>query len=262
MEVTQRSDAATPSTSAVASWATMSLILLVWFVCCVLNVADRPVVREEGRWCVAGIRMLHTGQWILPDYPGCQFTDRPPGTSWCMAASIVALDRLAGQQTPFAELDGSPLAMRMPSLLATLAMAWLLAWFTQRYLSPNFALWSAVGYLCMMQVIEFARQGETDALLTFAIAGSLLLDFHAHATRSICWSIAAWLLVAFGILLKGPQALLYLVRHSSFGQSRHETRASCFGWAMSLDWHVPPASSDGTPIGRASPAVRKKPSRF
>jgi 4-amino-4-deoxy-L-arabinose transferase-like glycosyltransferase len=63
----------------------------------------------------------------------------------------------------------------------------------------------------MAQVLELGRLGETEALFTLLLSGSLLVWHAGYAGRRRAGWIAAYVLVALATLAKGPQAPVYFV---------------------------------------------------
>ncbi len=181
-----------------ASWELAALVVLVIGIYGVRLTAI-PVCGEESRWATAAREMLATGDWVVPRQQGTIFPERPPLGSWAMA--VVGLMR--------GEVD--LIAIRLPSSLATLATVVLIFAYGSQWMTRLGAFASAVAYATFGQVMMLGRQGESEALFTFFVAGALLVWHAAYLSgRS---QVLAWLggysLVALGALVKGPQAPVY-----------------------------------------------------
>ncbi|MCO6457636.1 MAG: glycosyltransferase family 39 protein [Pirellulaceae bacterium] len=182
-------------------WLEWELALLCLLVAvCYLIPLDWLVVRgEEPRRAQVAREMIASGDWIVPRYQGTLFLSRPPLQNWLLAG----LGLLRG--------DVDPVAIRLPSVIAVWLTSLLVYAYGRRFLSRLGSLTAAAGFLTMGQVLELGRSGETEALFTLLVAGSLLV-WHAGAARgriSTATWLAAYALVALGVLTKGPQAPVY-----------------------------------------------------
>jgi len=154
---------------------------------------------EETRRGRVAVEMMQTGDWIVPRQQGHLFLSRPPLQNWLIAA--------AG----YVRSGVDDLAIRLPSVLAILATTLLIYGYARTCVSPVAALVSGLAFATMIQVLVLGRLGETEALFTLAVGGSLLM-WHWGWTRSwspyVTWGLA-YVLVACGMLLKGPQAPVF-----------------------------------------------------
>jgi 4-amino-4-deoxy-L-arabinose transferase-like glycosyltransferase len=160
---------------------------------------------EETRWATGAREMLATGDWIVPRQQGRVFPERPPMTMWMMA--------IAG----WLRGDVDPIAIRLPSAFAVLLSSILIFGYTRAFASTVAATIAALAYATMGQVLQIGRQGESEALFTLFVAGSLLV-WHGGYTRG--WrAISVWIVgfafTALAALVKGPQAPVYFVAITS-----------------------------------------------
>ncbi len=121
---------------------------------------------EESRWANAAREMIATGDWIMPRQQGALFAERPPLGSWAMV--LVGLAR--------GEVD--LVAVRLPSVLATLLLTWLIYGYVRRWATRFAALAAAAAYATSVQVMQLGRLGESEALFALFVGGSLLV-WHA-----------------------------------------------------------------------------------
>jgi 4-amino-4-deoxy-L-arabinose transferase-like glycosyltransferase len=145
--------------------------------------------------------MIASGDWIVPRQQGHVFAERPPLGSWAMAA--VAFFR--------GEVD--LVAIRLPSALATTLAAALIYCYARLFLTQLGAVAAALAYALAGQVLQIGRLGESEAIFTLLVAGSLLVW---HAGYTLHWPrVAVWCvgygLAALAALIKGPQAPIYFV---------------------------------------------------
>ncbi|REK13017.1 MAG: hypothetical protein DWQ37_10355 [Planctomycetota bacterium] len=179
-------------------WPVAALVALV-FAAYFLRLTALPVCGEESRWAGAAREMIATGDWVTPRQQGTLFPERPPLGSWAMA--LVGLVR--------GRVD--LVAIRLPTVLATLAMTLGIFAYARCWLSRTGSLAAAVAYATFGQVLQIGRLGESEALFTLFVGGALLA-WHAGYMRRrnpvLVWCVG-YALAALGALVKGPQAPVY-----------------------------------------------------
>lgn len=166
-----------------------------------LRLTDAPVCGEESRWATAAREMLASGDWIVPRQQGTIFPERPPLGSWAMA--VVGMAR--------GQVD--LVAIRLPSALATLLLAWLIYAYARSWMSRQAAFAASVAYITFGQVLALGRFGESESLFTLFLGGALLTwhgGYLQSRSRTVTWS-AGYGLAALAALVKGPQAPVYFV---------------------------------------------------
>ena len=178
-----------------ALWLLIVCVVLVYFT----RVGDVTVRHEETRRGRIASEMIETGDWIVPRQQGEPFLSRPPLHNWAMAAAATVRGRM----------DAA--AIRIPSLLAVLCTVVVIYLYSRRFFEPLGAFTAGAAYATMAQVLELGSRGETEAFFTLWITSSLVI-WHANASRGTvslrAW-VAAYVLVAFGVLTKGLQAPIY-----------------------------------------------------
>ncbi len=178
-------------------WAVLALALGGYF----LRVTTLPVFGEETRRGVIAREMIESGDWIVPRVQGVPRLSRPPLQNWMIAA----VGLMSGSVDVW--------AVRLPSLIATLLTVALVYVMTFRCAGSRAAFLAACAYATMFQVLEFGRLGETEAVFSFFVAGSMLIwrqgDLRGK-NRWLTWTVC-YLLVAGGMLTKGLQAPVYFV---------------------------------------------------
>lgn len=166
------------------------------------RIADPPLVGEEPRWACGAEEMLRTGDWIVPRQQGQVFPERPPLGSWVMALAALARGT-----------DVDVVAIRLPSLIAVLLTSLVIYAYARNFLSRWGAFAAGAVYATFGIVLQIGRQGESEALFTLFVGGSLLV-WHLGYSRGwpslVTWS-AGYTLAALGALVKGPQAPVYFM---------------------------------------------------
>ncbi len=177
-------------------WAILLLIVAALF----FTRLNAPNLRgEETRRGRVAAEMLQTGDWVVPRQQGQLFLSRPPLQNWLIAA--------LGQARGGVDW----LAIRLPCVLATLLTAGLIYGYARGCVSSAASLVAGVAFATALSVLELGRLGETEAIFTLAVGGSLLA-WHWGWSRGwppVCTWCAAYLLVALGMLTKGPQAPVF-----------------------------------------------------
>lgn len=177
------------------------VLLLVLLVVCVYfsRLADLPVRGEESRRGRVAVEMLESGNWIAPRLQGELYLSRPPLQNWAIALAGMCRGRV------------DDVAVRLPSALAILLTVLMIYGYSRAFLSRPGAFLAAAVYATTGQVLELGRLGETEALFTLFVSGSLLVWHWGHVRgwpRTRIWA-AAYLLVALATLTKGLQAPVY-----------------------------------------------------
>ncbi|HEX7448399.1 MAG TPA: glycosyltransferase family 39 protein, partial [Pirellulales bacterium] len=173
------------------------VVMLIFFT----RLGDLTLRGEETRRARVAIEMLETGDWIVPREQGRLFPDRPPLGNWLIALSMLATG------------GSGAVAVRLPTVLATLATSLVVYAYTRGFLGRNAALAAGLAYATSGQILQLGMLAETEATLTLMVGASLLL-WHLGYLR--CWPAAlTWTLgygfAALAALAKGPQGPIYFV---------------------------------------------------
>lgn len=160
-----------------------------------------PIRGEESRRGFVAIEMERSGDWIVPRYQGNPYfmSSRPPLQAW----SIAACGWFRGG------ID--TVAVRIPSVLAMLVLVLVIYTCSRTFLSRLGAFAAAAAFPTMGSVLQLGRLGETDLLFTLFVGSSLLVWYAGYRQKwpaAGVW-VVAYLLVALGVLTKGPQAPVY-----------------------------------------------------
>lgn len=150
----------------------------------------------EARYAEIARKMLETHNWVTlwHDY-GIPFWAKPPLSTWLSAFSM----HLFGV---------NELAARLPALLLSMAILWLIWDFLKKRLNAEAAM---VGTLCLAGSLFFyldAGAVMTDPALVFCTTLSLIAFWRALDTPSVLWSYVFFIGLGLGLLAKGPVAVL------------------------------------------------------
>ncbi len=156
---------------------------------------------EESRRGQVAREMLATGDFLVPRLQGQLFPSRPPLQNWAIA--LVAACHAGADEV----------AVRVPSAVAVLLTVLLIYGYCRRFMSQLGALVAAAAYATMGHILQLGRLGETEAIYTLLVGGSLLAWHWADCCgRPALWGwLAGYGLAGLGMLTKGPQAPAYFV---------------------------------------------------
>lgn len=183
-------------------WFVLLLVLGIYFT----RPTTLTIRGEESRWANVAREMLETGDWVVPREQGVVFPNRPPLANWAIACSMLVFG------------DGEPLAVRFPSLLATLLTTLLIYTCGRSFLDRFGSLVAAAGYATMGQVLQIGRHAESEPLFTLFTAASLLgwLSCYVRGRAPwITWTVG-YGMAALAALTKGPQGPIYFVASTWF----------------------------------------------
>jgi 4-amino-4-deoxy-L-arabinose transferase-like glycosyltransferase len=155
---------------------------------------------DEARQAVNAFEMLHSGgQWLVTTfaYRPDLWNTKPPLLIWLQALSMAAF-------------GPTPLAVRLPTLLATASTVGLLYTAGRRLGRPGLGLLAGALLVTMPAYLgpHVGRSGDYDALLSLTVLAQLLATFaYAETGRTRYLALAATALSA-AVLTKGVAGLL------------------------------------------------------
>jgi 4-amino-4-deoxy-L-arabinose transferase-like glycosyltransferase len=181
-------------------WLAALLILVLGFGIYATRLSILPLQGEETRRGMVALEMQWADDYVTPRQQGEIYTSRAPLGSWLMLAVM-----------PLTGGEINEAAVRLPSALATIAMALVIYFYGLRWMTGFGAFASAVAYLTMIEVMQYGRLGESDAVFGAIVASGLLVWHRGYVDRwppSVFWTLG-YLLAAAGMLTKGLQAPIY-----------------------------------------------------
>ena len=177
------------------------LLLLLLTGMYLTNLDGITIRGEESRRGRIAWEMLQSGNWVVPTMQDRPVFYRPPLQN-ALIASVAAAH---------GEVDAW--SLRLPSVVAVLLTVVMIYGYGRSFLSKVGAFAAALGFASMGQVLELGRLGETEAVFTLFVAGSLLnwrWCLNRQTSPWLMWT-SSYALAAAGTLTKGPQAPLYFV---------------------------------------------------
>ena len=145
--------------------------------------------------------MLHSGDWVSAQLNGVRYLEKSPLKYWSMAVSMAV----------FGEHDW---AARIPLMLCTILLCWLVARMARWAMGPQAGLYAGLSLATSLGLWLFTRILIPDAMLTLTIAFAMwaflrALDPAEPAATRRWWPLGAWASIAVGLLLKGLIAAVF-----------------------------------------------------
>ena len=149
---------------------------------------------DEGRNAEVAREMAATNDYVLPRLDTLPYLDKP---IVYFAAEAAAMEVLGPTET----------AARLPALLFTFATAAVIWWFGRRWWGDEEGLIASIVFLSMPLTLAFSRTVIFDSALSFFIVVAICA-FWLAVEEDRRWAILAWAAIAFGVLTKGPVAII------------------------------------------------------
>ena len=177
----------------------VATVVLVWAVVYLPALGSIAIKGEEGRRILPAIRMLETGNYIVPQVGSNPYYRKPPLVNWLVAASF----KLFGVRNEW--------TARLPSALSVLAVAIAFVTVAGASLGARGSVIAAMIWLTNIGIIEKGRLIEIEALYVslFGLAVILWLSFFLQKKSPWLMWLPASVFLGLGLLAKGPTHLLF-----------------------------------------------------
>jgi 4-amino-4-deoxy-L-arabinose transferase-like glycosyltransferase len=176
-----------------------TVVLLVALAIRFATLGAYPVVDlTDARYAEMARKMVETGNWLMPQFHyGVPFWGKPPLSIWLTAASLKALGINA-------------FAAHFPSFLVVLATAALIFHLARCQRGSEYA-WSASAIFATTAA-TFILAGAVlmDPALTLGITLAMVGFWFAITGAGRHWGYVFFLGLAFGVMVKGPVALVHV----------------------------------------------------
>lgn len=178
------------------AWLLLAAALLVAGMC--LNFWVHPLYLEEPRRAVIAQELVHNGDLLAPTQLGESYYRKPPLYNWVLIASA----RLLG--------GFNELALRLPTVLSTLAIAALTFVTARRFAGPQLASLAALGFLTSGAILfYFSLLAEIDLFFALLVYAMILALYLGGRTGGYAWAFPlVYLLGAAATLTKGAPGVL------------------------------------------------------
>lgn len=177
----------------------LTVVLLVWAVIFLPALGSIAIKGEEGRRILPAVRMLETGNYIVPQIGSYPYYRKPPLVNWLIAASF----RAFGVRNEW--------TARLPSAFAVLCVAVAFVTVARPSLGPIGSLIAAMIWMTNIGIIEKGRLIEIEALYVSLCGLAIVFWLSFKLENKSPWLIwlPAGVFLGLGMLAKGPTHLLF-----------------------------------------------------
>ncbi len=175
------------------------IVLLVWATVYLPALGSIAIKGEEGRRILPAIRMLQTGNYVVPEVGGNPYFRKPPLVNWMVAGSF----RILGVRNEW--------TARLPSAALVLAVAIAFVTVARASLGSGASIIAALIWMTNIGMIEKGRLIEIEALYVSLYALAIIFWLSFFVQRKSAWLvwIPACIFLGLGLLAKGPIHLLF-----------------------------------------------------
>src|SRR5436853_4050188 len=178
---------------------TLAIVLLAWALIYLPSLGSIAIKGEEGRRILPAIRMLETGNYIVPQVGSNPYFRKPPLVNWLVAASF----KIFGARNEW--------TARLPSAIAVLAVAIAFVTVARASLGPGGSAIAAIIWLTNIGIIEKGRLIEIEGLYAslFGLAIIFWLSFWSQEKSPWLIWLPASIFLGLALLAKGPLHLVF-----------------------------------------------------
>src|SRR5438067_3868404 len=175
------------------------VVLLVWAAIYLPALGSIAIKGEEGRRILPAIRMLETGNYIVPQVGSNPYYRKPPLVNWLVAASFETF----GVRNEW--------TARLPSVISVLAVAIAFAIVARASLTPKGSMLAALIWMTNIGILEKGRLIEIEALYVSLCGLAIIFWLSFFLQKKSPWLIwvPASVFLGLGLLAKGPTHLLF-----------------------------------------------------
>src|SRR6184192_4137087 len=177
----------------------IAVVVLMWGVIYLPALGSIAIKGEEGRRILPAIRMLETGNYIVPQVGSNPYYRKPPLVNWLVAASF----RFFGMRNEW--------TARLPSALSVLAVAIAFVTVARAGLGPGGSIIAALIWMTNIGMMEKGRLIEIEALYVSLCGLAIIFWLSFFFQKKSPWLtwLPASVFLGLGLLAKGPTHLLF-----------------------------------------------------
>src|SRR5947208_11852837 len=175
------------------------IVLCVWAVVYLPALGSLAIKGEEGRRIFPAIRMLETGDYVVPQVGTNPYFRKPPLVNWLVAVSF----KIFGVRNEW--------TARLPSALAVLAVAIAFVTVARASLGPRGSMLGALIWMTNIGILEKGRLIEIEALYVSLCGLAIIFWLSFFLQKKSPWLIwlSASVFLGLGLLAKGPTHLIF-----------------------------------------------------
>jgi 4-amino-4-deoxy-L-arabinose transferase-like glycosyltransferase len=173
--------------------------VLAWAVIYLPALGSIAIKGEEGRRILPAVRMLETGNYIVPQVGSNPYYRKPPLVNWLVAASF----KIFGVRNEW--------TARLPSAFSVLAVAVAFVTVARASLGPRGSILAALIWMTNIGIIEKGRLIEIEALYVSLCGLAIIFWLSFFLQKKSPWLIwlPASVFLGLGLLAKGPTHLVF-----------------------------------------------------
>jgi 4-amino-4-deoxy-L-arabinose transferase-like glycosyltransferase len=177
----------------------VAVVVLVWVVVYLPALGSIAIKGEEGRRILPAVRMLETGNYIVPLVGSNPYYRKPPLVNWVVAASF----KIFGVRNEW--------TARLPSAFSVLAVAIAFVTVARANLGARGSIAAALIWLTNIGIIEKGRLIEIEALYVSLCGLAIIFWLSLFLQKKSPWLIwlPASVFLGLGMLAKGPTHLVF-----------------------------------------------------
>ena len=175
------------------------VVLVVWAVIYLPALGSLAIKGEEGRRILPAVRMLETGNYIVPQVGSNPYFRKPPLVNWLVAASF----KIFGVRNEW--------TVRLPSAFMVLAVAIAFVTVARESIGPCGSIIAALIWLTSIGIIVKGRLIEIEALYISLFGLAIIFWLSCWIQKKSAWLIwiPASIFLGLGLLAKGPTHLIF-----------------------------------------------------
>ena len=177
----------------------VAVVVLVWAVIYLPALGSIAIKGEEGRRILPAVRMLETGNYIVPQVGSNPYYRKPPLVNWLVAASF----KMFGVRNEW--------TARLPSAFSVLAVAVAFVTVAGASLGPRGSMTAALIWMTNIGMIEKGRLIEIESLYVSHCGLAIIFWLSFFLQKKSPWLIwlPASVFLGLGLLAKGPTHLVF-----------------------------------------------------
>jgi 4-amino-4-deoxy-L-arabinose transferase-like glycosyltransferase len=214
-------------------WSLALLPLLGWWLYGLFDV-------DEGFYGAVVAEMNRRGEWITPLYNGKPWFEKPILLYWLAKPCLMLFGDLVGP--------------RLPSVLTALGTYGVVAWFANRRYGEKTAQLAVLILASSLLMVAVGRMMLTDMPLILCLTAAMA-TFWESLVGKPSWRVGTAGLLGFGVLAKGPVALILFVLIAGWTYWREPDLRPAFKgyWpagtllmvVIIATWYAPAYAADG-----------------